>query len=248
MEPPDNESQTLRDLYEGDPDEAVDYESDTDFVGPNGSPLTTITGDDDTRHPPNPFPERGAVDALTALRDPPNEASPAMVTNPLDEHQQQTIDQEEGAKRRARNMARLQDHRQYKFNPPTVEERQKEASGHSLSGWVIGPEAISPEDVATQTALRQRYLEAHITTQSQYLARLNRQGRGAPATSIKGVPILLFSGETEEEEDMAFSRWAHYARRLSSMWALRASADVADIRLERKMRYDYAKLKARGKL
>ena len=231
MTSPVNESQTLRDLYEGDPDEAVDYESDTDFVGPDGSPLTTITGEDDTRHAPNPFPERGAADALTALRDPPNEASPAMVTNPLDEHQQQLIDQEEGIKRRARNIARLQAHRQYRFVPPTVEERLKEASGHSLATWLIGPEAISPEDVATRTALRQRYLETHLTTQSQYLARLNRQGRGAPVPPMKGVPVLLFAGETEEEEDMAFSRWAHYARRLRSMCALRASADVADIRL-----------------
>ena len=107
MTPPDNESQTLRDLYGGDLDEAVDYESDTDFVGPDRSPLTTLTGEDDTRNAPNPFPERGAADALTALRDPPDESSTAMVTNPLDEQQQQTIDQEEGAKRRARNIARL---------------------------------------------------------------------------------------------------------------------------------------------
>ena len=104
-------------------------------------------------------------------------------------------------------MTRLKDHRQYRFKPPTVEERLKEASGHSLSGWTIGPEAISPEDVATRTALRQRYLEPHITTQSQYLARLNRQVRGAPVPPMKGVPILLFPGETENEEDTAFSRW-----------------------------------------
>ncbi|CAI5702380.1 unnamed protein product [Peronospora effusa] len=248
MTPPGSESQTLRDLIEDNLDEAVDYESDTVFVGPDGSPLATLTGEDDTRHAPNPFPERGAADALTALRDPPDVSSTVTVTNPLDEQQQRAIDQEEGAKRRTKNMTRLQDHRQYRFKPPTVEERLKEASGHSLSGWTIGPEAISPEDVATRTALRQRYLEPHITTQSQYLARLNRQMRGAPVPPMKGVPILLFAGETEGDEDTAFSRWAHYARRLSSMWALRASADVADIRLERKMRYDYAKLKARGKL
>ncbi|CAI5737337.1 unnamed protein product [Peronospora farinosa] len=108
MTPPGSESQTLRDLIEDNLDEAVDYESDTVFVGPDGSPLATLTGEDDTRHAPNPFPERGAADALTALRDPPDVSSTVTVTNPLDEQQQQTIDQEEGAKRRTKNMARLQ--------------------------------------------------------------------------------------------------------------------------------------------
>ena len=74
------------------------------------------------------------------------------------------------------------------------------------------------------------------------------QARGAPVPPIKGVPILLFTGETTEEEDNDFIRWVHLTRRLSSRYALRASVSVADVRLERKLRYDYAKLKARDQL
>ena len=74
------------------------------------------------------------------------------------------------------------------------------------------------------------------------------QARGAPVPPIKGVPILLSAGETKDEEDNDFNRWVHRTRRLSSMYALRASVSVADVRLERKIRYDYAKLKNRGQL
>uniref|UniRef100_M4BA84 Uncharacterized protein n=1 Tax=Hyaloperonospora arabidopsidis (strain Emoy2) TaxID=559515 RepID=M4BA84_HYAAE len=45
-----------------------------------------------------------------------------------------------------------------------------------------------------------------------------------------------------------FIRCVHRTRRLSSMYALRASVSVADVRLERKLRYDYAKFKTRGQL
>ena len=74
------------------------------------------------------------------------------------------------------------------------------------------------------------------------------QARGAPVPPIKGVPILLSAGETEDEEDNDFIRWVHRTHRLSSMYALRASVSVADVRLKRKLQYDYAKLKARGQL
>ena len=72
------------------------------------------------------------------------------------------------------------------------------------------------------------------------------QARGAPVPPIKVIPILLFAGETTDEEDDALVRCVYRTRRLSSMCALRSSANVADVRLERKLRYDYAKLKARG--
>ena len=97
MTPPGHESDTLRDLLEGDLDEVVNYESDTDFLGPDESPLATITGEDDSRRAPNPFPERGAADTLTALRASSDLESSTLITNPLDEQQRLTIAKEERA-------------------------------------------------------------------------------------------------------------------------------------------------------
>ena len=42
MAPPGTECKTFQDPKEEDLDEAVDYESDTNFMGPNGSPLTIL--------------------------------------------------------------------------------------------------------------------------------------------------------------------------------------------------------------
>uniref|UniRef100_A0AAV1TY40 Uncharacterized protein n=1 Tax=Peronospora matthiolae TaxID=2874970 RepID=A0AAV1TY40_9STRA len=54
-------------------------------------------------------------------------------------------------------------------------------------------------------------------------------------------------GDETAEDDM-FICWVHGVRHLSSMHALRESASVADVHLEQKPRYDFAKLKARGRL
>uniref|UniRef100_A0AAV1UN73 Uncharacterized protein n=1 Tax=Peronospora matthiolae TaxID=2874970 RepID=A0AAV1UN73_9STRA len=134
------------------------------------------------------------------------------------------------------------------FTLPSVEERLRQAAGQTLATWVIGHGPKTPEEVVSCQALHERYLEPHLTTQSQHKARLDMQARDAPVPPIKGIPLLLLAGETVSEEDDAFAHWVHYVRRLSNMFDLRASTYAADVRLERKLRYDYAKLKARGQL
>ena len=74
----------------------------------------------------------------------------------------------------------------------------------------------------------------YLLTSRQYKARPVKQGHGVPVPLISSAIILLNVGELDSEEDNEFIRWMHKARRLSSMVTLRASADKADVRLERK--------------
>ena len=66
---------------------------------------------------------------------------------------------------------------------------------------------------------------------NRYRIRLERQARGAPVAAIDGIHILIANGENDCEEDNEFIRCVHRARYLSSMMALRASANAADVRL-----------------
>ena len=52
----------------------------------------------------------------------------------------------------------------------------------------------------------------------------------------------------QNESDNYFVRWVHRVRKLRSIFALRVSGDLADVRLERKLYYEFAKLKAKGRL
>ena len=87
-----------------------------------------------------------------------------------------------------------------------------------------------------------------MTTQGQFKAHLESLSRGILVLPFKGVPILLFAGNLPEEDDNQFIRWVYRRQHLSSIPALRASADEADARLERNNRYEYAKIKAGGRL
>uniref|UniRef100_A0AAV1UUI6 Uncharacterized protein n=1 Tax=Peronospora matthiolae TaxID=2874970 RepID=A0AAV1UUI6_9STRA len=240
-----NESKALCD-YLGI-EEEVDYGSDTSVRDDTGTTSGSLMPEAQLSNTPNPFAERGGASAPPAQHA-ASGSDETIITNPLDEQQQLLVQREENAQRYAQMTAILERQRDYVFTPPSVEERLRQAAGQTLATWVIGHGPKTPEEVVSCQALRERYLEPHLTTQSQYKASLDMQARGAPVPPMKGIPILLLAGETASEEDDAFVHWVHYVRRLSNIFALRASAHAADVRLERKLRYDYAKLKARGQL
>ena len=107
IEPLGAEPHTLRDHFGKDLDKEVDYESDSQFVGPNGSPLATITGEDDNSRPSSVL-ERGAADTLTALRTSSEIPSTfEVITNPLDEQEQQQVARKECTKRRSKTLVHL---------------------------------------------------------------------------------------------------------------------------------------------
>uniref|UniRef100_A0AAV1TMG5 Uncharacterized protein n=1 Tax=Peronospora matthiolae TaxID=2874970 RepID=A0AAV1TMG5_9STRA len=96
-------------------------------------------------------------------------------------------------------------------------------------------------------ALRERYLTPQITTKQVYLARLNDQARNASVPAMRTVPVVLLPGESEQDDDDEFVRWVHH-RQYGNMNTIRASGDEHHVRLERTLRFDFAKLKARGQL
>ena len=107
-----------------------------------------------------------------------------------------------------------------------------------------GTLGLRPPCQETWTTLRKRYLHPCITTLSRYKTRLAKQARDAPVPTLKKVPILLAAGEDEREEYNEFIRWIYWARHLSSMMDLCESASATNVRLEQKLRYEYAKQKA----
>ena len=80
-----------------------------------------------------------------------------------------------------------------------------------------------------RTPLCERYLQPCVTTLRCYQTHLARLERSASVSTVKGIYILLATGEDESEEDNEFIRWIQPTRYLSSMMALLASASAADV-------------------
>ena len=112
-------------------------------------------------------------------------------------------------------------------------------AGHPLTTWPTGREATTPEDIAERDALRERYLTPEAMTISECQLKLTEQARGASVPTQQSIPIVLYPGESEAEDDNTFTRWDHRARRLPSMNAFKASASKAGVRLECKLRYEF---------
>ena len=121
-------------------------------------------------------------------------------------------------------------------------------AGQSLTTLPTGSETKTSDEIAERDTLKERYLTPEATTISEYQLKLTGQARGASVPTKRPIPVVLYPGESEVENDNIFTRWPYRARRLPSMNALRASASKADVRLERKLRYEFAKLKAKRQL
>ena len=106
-----------------------------------------------------------------------------------------------------------------------------------MTTWSIGREATTSDDIAERDAIRERYLTLEATTISEHQLKITEQARGASLPTQRTIPIVLYPGESEAEDDNTFTRWDHRARRLPSMNAFKASASKADVRLEHKLRY-----------
>jgi hypothetical protein len=62
---------------------------------------------------------------------------------------------------------------------------------------------------------------------------------------MQTYPVVLLAGETAQEDDVLFRNWVERARQLPSLDALRASFSEVDVRLERRLLFEYAKVKTK---
>ncbi|GMF15654.1 unnamed protein product [Phytophthora fragariaefolia] len=206
------------------------------------------------------IPERPAgllaLRELSEARDPPpgtvdSSMEESVVTNDLDEAQSRQVALELQAPVSRRLVARpllTPIIRDYGFQPRDPAETARHAASQLLNTYVIGPAARIPEELTQRAALHERFLTPQVTSLSEYRERLRVQGQRCSVPPMRTYPVALQPGGDSTEYDSRFELWVEKSRRLSSMEALRASFSDVDACLERRLRFDYAKLRAKRRL
>ena len=91
--------------------------------------------------------------ALTALRASTTLDEP-ILTNKLDEQQQRYVEENERARRLFQILAIDEAHSDYRFKSLSVDELLRKLAGQPLITWATGREAMTPDDISEQDALR----------------------------------------------------------------------------------------------
>ncbi|EGZ30358.1 hypothetical protein PHYSODRAFT_468157 [Phytophthora sojae] len=136
----------------------------------------------------------------------------------------------------------------YGFRPRDPAEACRQAFQQSLALRTIGPAARTPEELALRTSLRERLLTPQSTTVAEYRERLRLQAQQKSVPAMRTHPVALSPEEDSIEYEAQFESWAEHSRKLSSMDALRASFSEVEVRVERKLRFDFAKVRAKRSL
>ncbi|EGZ19808.1 hypothetical protein PHYSODRAFT_496191 [Phytophthora sojae] len=134
------------------------------------------------------------------------------------------------------------------FRPRDPAEACRRAFQQSLTLHAIGPSARTPEELTLRTSLRERLLTPLSTTVAEYRERLRLQAQQKSVPAMRTYPVVLSPGKDSFEYEAQFESWAEHSRKLGSMDALRASFSEVDVRIERKLRFDFAKVRAKRSL
>ncbi|EGZ12528.1 hypothetical protein PHYSODRAFT_336951 [Phytophthora sojae] len=162
-----------------------------------------------------------------------------VISNPLDEAQSEQVAAQMALMRSQRSELRPllnPSTADYGFRPRDSAEACRLAFRQSLALHAIGSAARTPEEFARST------------TVAEYCERLRLQAQQKSVPAMRTYPVVLSPGEDSIEYEAQFESWAKHSRKLSSMDALRASFNEVDVRIERKLRFDFAKVRAKRSL
>ncbi|KAG3154627.1 hypothetical protein C6341_g15636 [Phytophthora cactorum] len=185
---------------------------------------------------PNSFAER--YNPVRALREAPPLSS---------RYEEDRLDPNRSNRPVARPLT-LPSQRNYDFQPLDPAETARRAALQLLDTYVCGPAAATADQQVRRHTLRERFLTQQVTTPRWYRERLQQQLHGQPVPAVRTVPVVVRPGEATTAYEAQFRNWVERVRRLPSYEAFRASFSETDICLGRRLRLDFAKLKARRQL